>query len=217
MNNIEAYNTELGNGAPFETLETFQDTAVPPVATPPVVAPTPVPEVPQYAGGSPMCTNGYGPNREGLCEDGATPGCMTGETLNASSGMCEVAATTNPNTTVVAPVTADPMEPINSPNTAPAAPDPTAVAPPVEDPAVTAPIPPVETFIGTNSVDMDLLLRALVFGCLFFILAHNDTRKMLVNSSILRSLNLKAGDDNSLLILMGVFVIAYLVLTRYVL
>ena len=84
MNNIEAYNTELGNGAPFETLETFQDTAVPPVATPtpPVVAPTPVPQVPQSAGGSPMCTNGYGPNREGLCEDGATPGCMTGETLN---------------------------------------------------------------------------------------------------------------------------------------
>lgn len=217
MNNIEAYNTESGNGAPFETLETFQDTAVPPVAPPAVPTPTPqAPQAPQATGGSPMCTNGYGPNREGLCEDGATPSCMTGETLNATSGMCEVAAA-NPSTAPTPPATMDQTDPQTSPNTTAAAPDPTAVTAPVEDPAVTPPTPPVETFIGGGSLDMDLLLRALVFGCLFFILAHNDTRKMLVNSSVLRSLNLKAGDDNSLLILMGVFVIAYLVLTRYVL
>ena len=80
----------------FETLETFQDVPVPPVATPnqPVTNPPappqtqPVPQAPQSIGGAPMCANGYGPNREGLCEDGTTPNCMTGETLNVESGMC---------------------------------------------------------------------------------------------------------------------------------
>ena len=61
------------------------------------------------------------------------------------------------------------------------------------------------------------VLKALVFGCLFFILAHNDTRKMLVSSVLGKQLKLKAADDNSLLILMVVFVLMYILLSRYVL
>lgn len=76
----------------------------------------------------------------------------------------------------------------------------------------------VESFVdGTNSNNMDLLLKALVFGCLFFILAHNDVRNMLVNSILAKNLKLKASDDMSLLILMLVFVVLYLLLNRYVL
>ena len=91
-------------------------------------------------------------------------------------------AVTDPAVTdpaVTDPAVTDPTVTANT--TVPASPDPTAVAPPTVK----------ETFIGGHSIDMDLLLRALVFGCLFFILAHNDTRKMLVNSSVLSSLKLK--------------------------
>ena len=67
------------------------------------------------------------------------------------------------------------------------------------------------------SSTINSLLKALVFGCLFFILAHNDTRKFLVSSVLGKNLKLKAGDDVSLLILMLVFVIVYILLHKYVL
>ena len=229
MNNIEAYNTELGNGAPFQQLEHFQDTQQ---STPP------------------SCSDGRPPaiDADGICPDGNPPSCAAPLFLNQDTGMCDPAtAPVAPSqTTVPNPCTSpkifdpatemcvDPQvttDAIGQANTT------TQVQPPVvyQPPAVatnlavdqpqdmTAGTPPTddsavaEPFFGGNSLNMDLLLKSLVFGCLFFILAHNDTRKFVVNLGFLKSLNLKAGDDNSLLILMAMFIILYISLNRYVL
>lgn len=243
MNNIEAYNTELGNGAPFEQLEHFQA---------------------EQKSSPPVCSDGRPPaaDADGICPDGNPPSCTAPLVLNQDTGMCDPAAAPVPQAQTAAPnpctapkifdptteMCVDPQVstnavgqaatttqvqtpgvPAQTPDVAanPAANtavntavDPsvdvaadmsTGAVPPVDKPATTEP------FFGGNSLNMDLLLKALVFGCLFFILAHNDTRKMLVNLGFLRSLRLKAGDDNSLLILMGVFIICYMLLSRYVL
>lgn len=242
MNNVEAYNTNIGNGSPFETLESFQvntQTATQPATQPAMNTATDPAANTTSMGVAPTCQNGTVVGDDGLCPgSGEAPQCAEGTTLDTASGMCMEDASNavpavscpegqEPNESgVCAPVVGNPAVAQQTQATAPTTPDtvatPTAATPQCKEPGhvwnpQTQTCGPVEGFFGGNSMDMDLLLKALVFGCLFFILAHNDTRKMLTNASFLKSLKLKAGDDNSLLILMGVFVICYIVLVRYVL
>lgn len=252
MNNVEAYNTNLGEGSPFQLLESFQDTGVmqtPGQTATPQTAQMGQPATPQTgqvaqpAGVAPTCQNGAMVGSDGLCPGtGESPQCAEGTTLDTASGMCmQDAADATP--AVSCPEGQEPNEAgvctqvMGNPAVAQQATNTTVATPTdvsnstgdgAETPQCATPGhvwnaetqscgPAVETFFGGNRLDMDLLLKALVFGCLFFILAHNDTRKMLVNASFLKSLKLRAGDDNSLLVLMGVFVICYIVLVRYVL
>ena len=58
--------------------------------------------------------------------------------------------------------------------------------------------------IGQN-VNVRLLLKSLLFACLFYLLAHNDTKKVLLNV-------VKLGKDNYLYLATVLFFVAYLIL-----
>ena len=69
----------------------------------------------------------------------------------------------------------------------------------------------VEGFVGNNgtnigqNLNVRLLLKSLLFACLFYLLAHNDTKKVLLNV-------VKLGKDNYLYLATVLFFVAYLIL-----
>lgn len=61
-----------------------------------------------------------------------------------------------------------------------------------------------------NLVNVDLLLKSLVYGCVFYILAHPETM------AVVRKLFKKISNDNLLLVHMGVFVVVYYVFSLFI-
>jgi len=221
MSNIQAYNTAGDYGAPLNSMEQFQDAtdtdgiddvsnntvASNAALNPAGVAATD--GVDQAASGS-------------TCADGAKFDPNTGEAC-ASSG-CEAGAKFDPNTGAACPAAGGATDALAN-NVATNAMDPatnTMATNNVATDDVATDVAqftdgPVEGFSLLRS-NSDLLLRSLVFGCVFFILAHNETRMFVVNNiNKCCSLKLKAKDDASLLVLMGLFVVSYFVLSKYIL
>ena len=225
--NIQAYNTAGDYGAPLNNLENFQN-----------------PDASDLEGGVGEVRNDVGmandtgagnlvtgDNSIGLdatddkageagstCEDGAKFDPNTGApcdgAVSSGGAGCADGAKFDPNTGAACPVTAPALAQGVATSTAP----PTGGA---IDTTSTDGVPSTGGTIEGFSVlrdNSDLLLRSLVFGCVFFILAHNETRMFVVNNvNKCCSLKLKAKDDASLLILMGLFVVSYFVLSRYIL
>ena len=63
--------------------------------------------------------------------------------------------------------------------------------------------------VSNPLINTDLLLKALVFGCVFYILSHKESLAMVKKQFK------KLSDDNVLLVQMGVFVVVYYVLNLF--
>ena len=61
-----------------------------------------------------------------------------------------------------------------------------------------------------NILDLNLLLKSLMFACLFYILAHGDTTKMI------KPIIGKLGNKNMDIVLMVLFVILYYVISLFI-
>ena len=67
-----------------------------------------------------------------------------------------------------------------------------------------------EGFVGNrNMLDIKVFLKALLFSCLFYLLAHNDTRNMILKV-------VKIGNNNYLYLAMVLFFVCYLLLNMIV-
>ena len=70
-----------------------------------------------------------------------------------------------------------------------------------------------ESFVNMpnkNVLDLNLLLKSLLFACLFYILAHGDTTKMI------KPIVGKLGNKNMDIVLMVLFVILYYVISLFI-
>ena len=70
-----------------------------------------------------------------------------------------------------------------------------------------------ESFVNMpnkNMLDLNLLLKSLLFACLFYILAHGDTTKMI------KPVVGKLGSKNMDIVLMVLFVILYYVISLFI-
>jgi len=63
---------------------------------------------------------------------------------------------------------------------------------------------------SSGLINTDLLLKALVFGCVFYILSHKESL------AIIKKTFKKLSDDNVLLLQMGVFVVVYYILNLFI-
>ena len=63
---------------------------------------------------------------------------------------------------------------------------------------------------NVNVLRLDLLLRSLLYACLFYLLAHPDTL-----SSVSKNIP-GVKKSNSLLVMMGVFFVVYYILNHFI-
>ena len=70
-----------------------------------------------------------------------------------------------------------------------------------------------ESFVNMpnkNMLDLNLLLKSLLFACLFYILAHSDTTKMI------KPVVGKLGSKNMDIVLMLLFVVCYYIINMFI-